>query len=118
MSKPIFKMSAKLSPMVLALALAFPLTANAANKPAPKPTTEQLQAEIDLLKTQVAELKKMVMEKAATPAPVIVQAPPAPPPAPSVDVSASNRTTSSARSHHRIVAVTFFRDASARHRLA
>ena len=73
MTKPILKMSAKISPMVLALALAFPLAANAANKPVPKPTTEQLQAEIDLLKTQLAELKKMVMEKAATPAPVIVQ---------------------------------------------
>ena len=91
MTKPILKMSAKISPMVLALALAFPLAANAANKPVPKPTTEQLQAEIDLLKTQLAELKKMVMEKAATPAPVIVQAPPPPAPAPSVDVSEFNR---------------------------
>lgn len=94
MSKPRLKMSAKISPIVLALALAFPFAAEAATKPAPKPTTEQLQAEIDQLKTQLAELKKMVMEKVATPAPVIVQAPPAPPAppsAPSVDVSEFNR---------------------------
>ena len=90
MSKPFSKRSTKISPIVLALTLAFPLAATAATKPA-KPTTEQLQSEIELLKAQLAELKKMVMEKAATPAPIIVQAPPPPPAKPSVDVAEFNR---------------------------
>lgn len=91
MSKPFSKLSTKISPIVLALTLAFPLAATAATKPAAKPTTEQLQGEIELLKAQLAELKKMVMEKAATPAPIIVQAPPPPPAKPSVDVAEFNR---------------------------
>lgn len=94
MNMPFPRLSSKISPIVLALTLAFPLagnTATAAGKAASKPTHEQLQSEIDQLKAQVAELRKMVMEKAATPAPVIVQAPPAPPPKPSVDVAEFNR---------------------------
>ena len=91
MSKPFSKLSTKISPIVVALTLAFPLAATAATKPAAKPTTEQLQGEIELLKAQLAELKKMVMEKAATPAPIIVQAPPPPPANPSVDVAEFNR---------------------------
>ena len=82
MSKSLSKLGARISPLALALTLAFPLGAAAASKPAAKPMHEQLQAEIDQLKMELAELKKMVMQKAATPAPVVVQAPPPPAPAP------------------------------------
>ncbi len=75
----------KLTPLALAFALAFPVSASAA-------TNAQLKSEIDMLKAQVAELKKMIMEK-ATPAPVVVAAPapPAPVMKPTVDVAEFNR---------------------------
>ena len=92
MTKPFLNLSTKLSPLVLALAFAYPLGASAATQATAKPTTEQLQSEIDELKKQLAELKKMVMEKAAAPAPVIVQTPPpAPKPVAVVDPAEFNR---------------------------
>ncbi len=55
-----------LSPIALALALAFPVAANAAASNA------DLQKEIDMLKAQLAEIKKLVVQQAAKPAPAPV----------------------------------------------
>ena len=69
----------KLTPIALAMALAFPLAAQAQSN-------AELKKEIDLLKKQIAELKQMVMSKAAAPAPAPAPAPVvvAPPAAPAV----------------------------------
>ena len=63
----------KLSPLALALALAFPMVAQA------KSTNADLEKEIDMLKKQIAELKQVVNQLAAKPAPAPMAAPaPAP----------------------------------------
>jgi hypothetical protein len=51
----------KLSPVALALAMAFPFGAQAQSN-------ADLKKEIDMLKAQIAELKQMVLQKAAAPA--------------------------------------------------
>lgn len=93
MTKPFTKLSTTISPLVLALALAFPLGASAATQTTAKPSAAQLQSEIDELKKQIAELRKLVMEKAAAPVPVMASKPPAPAPAPvaTVDPAEFNR---------------------------